>query len=107
MLTSILPTIENQLNFYGYTISMIMGNIGNIFIIIIFTRQRQNTCSIFLITSAIVNTLFVKHDLKGVLKCIGVKVRTPPRPPPPTYRDGHFSNPSLTVTDTAGTHYLP
>jgi hypothetical protein len=59
MSTSILPTIESQLNFYGYTISMIMGNIGNIFIIIIFTRQRQNTCSIYLITSAIVNNLFL------------------------------------------------
>jgi hypothetical protein len=34
---------------------------------------------------------FVKHDLKGVLKCIGVKIWTPPPP--------------LTVTDTVGTHH--
>jgi hypothetical protein len=30
-----------------------------------------------------------------------------PPPGPPTYRDGHFSNPSLTMTDTVGTHHLP
>jgi hypothetical protein len=27
-------------------------------------------------------------------------------PPSPTYCDGHFSDPSLTVTDTVGTHHL-
>ncbi len=42
----------------------------------------------------------MKHDLKGVLKCIGVKIWTPY----PTYRDGHFSNPSLIITDTVATH---
>jgi hypothetical protein len=31
---------------------------------------------------------FVKHDLKGVLKCIRVKIWT--LPPPPTDRDRHY-----------------
>jgi hypothetical protein len=30
-----------------------------------------------------IRLFFVKHDLKGVLKCIGVKVWTYPPPPPP------------------------
>jgi hypothetical protein len=51
---------------------------------------------------------FVKHDIKGVLKRIGVKIWThhPLPPPPPTYCDQHFSRPSLTVTDILVTHHL-
>jgi hypothetical protein len=43
---------------------------------------------------------FVKYELKGVLKCIGVKICIPP-----TYCDEHRRNPSLTVTDSLGTHH--
>jgi hypothetical protein len=32
---------------------------------------------------------FVKHDLKGVLKCIGVEICTHDPSPPPTDRDRH------------------
>ncbi|CAF1203792.1 unnamed protein product [Rotaria sp. Silwood1] len=59
MSTSILSTIQSQLNFYCYLIPMILGNVGNIFIIILFTRQRKNACSIYLISSAIVNNIYL------------------------------------------------
>ncbi|CAF4084993.1 unnamed protein product [Adineta steineri] len=57
MSTAILSTILNQLNYYTYTTIMVLGNIGNIFIIILFTRQRQIACSIYIISSTIINSL--------------------------------------------------
>ena len=58
MSSSVLPTIQVQLNRYGYSIFMVLGNIGNTFIAIIFSQQRQNACSIYLLTSAIVNMVY-------------------------------------------------
>jgi hypothetical protein len=38
---------------------MILGNIGNVFILIIFSRQRQNPCAIYLMSSSIVNSVYL------------------------------------------------
>ena len=62
MSSSTLTTIQNQLNLYGYSIFMILGNIGNVFIVIIFSRQRQNACSIYLISSAVVNIVYLTFN---------------------------------------------
>jgi hypothetical protein len=42
-------SIQHQLNLYGYTIFMVLGNIGNLFIVLIFSRQHQNACSIYIL----------------------------------------------------------
>jgi hypothetical protein len=62
MSSTILDTIQTQLNLYGYSLFMILGNAGNAFIVIIFYRQRQNACSIYLLSSAIVNILYLTID---------------------------------------------
>jgi hypothetical protein len=62
MSSSTLTTIQNQLNFYGYLIFMILGNIGNLFILFIFNRQRQSACSIYLICSAVMNIIFLTFN---------------------------------------------
>ena len=59
MSSSTLTTIQTQLNLYGYPIFLILGNIGNVFIVILFSRQRQNPCAIYLISSAIVNNVYL------------------------------------------------
>jgi hypothetical protein len=59
MSSSTLTTIENQLTLYGYSISMILGNIGNVFILIIFSRQRQTACAIYLISAAVMNSVYL------------------------------------------------
>jgi hypothetical protein len=59
MPSSTLTTIQTQLTLYGYSIFMILGNIGNIFIVILFHRQRQSPCSIYLISSAIMNIVYL------------------------------------------------
>jgi hypothetical protein len=59
MSSSTLTTIQTELNLYGYPILMILGNIGNVFILIIFSRQRQNPCAIYLMSSSIVNSVYL------------------------------------------------
>ncbi|CAF3411144.1 unnamed protein product [Rotaria sp. Silwood2] len=62
MSTPILPIIQNQLNLYGYPIFLVLGNIGNIFIVIIFGQQRVNACSTYLISSAIANSFYLTFN---------------------------------------------
>ena len=59
MASSTLTAIQNQFNLYGNAIFAVVGNIGNIFIIIIFRRQHTTACSIYLISSAVVNFIFL------------------------------------------------
>lgn len=59
MAAPMLTTIQNQINFYGYTIVLIFGSIGNVFILILFNRQRHNACSIYLVNSAMTNLLYL------------------------------------------------
>jgi hypothetical protein len=59
MSSTSLTTIQTQLNLYGYSLFMVLGNVGNAFIVILFSQQRQNACSIYLLSSVIVNTLYL------------------------------------------------
>jgi hypothetical protein len=59
MSSSILTTIQTQVNLYGYSISMILGNIGNVFIVILFNRHQKSACSIYLISGAFVNNIYL------------------------------------------------
>ncbi|CAF0791576.1 unnamed protein product [Adineta steineri] len=54
-----LTAIQTQLNFYANPTVAILGGIGNIFVTIIFTRQHQNACSMYLVTAAIFNTFYL------------------------------------------------
>jgi hypothetical protein len=71
MSSTILATAQSQLILYGYSLFMIFGNIGNAFIVIIFSRQRQNACSIYLLSSAIVNILYLTFN--GFIQIFPVK----------------------------------
>jgi hypothetical protein len=59
MSSSTLTTIENVLTLYGNPIFLTLGNIGNIFIVIIFSRQHQSACAIYLTSSGIMNSLYL------------------------------------------------
>ena len=63
MSSSVLTTIQAQLNLYQHPTFLIVGNIGNVFIVILFSRQRQNACAIYLMSSAIVNNLFLTFNI--------------------------------------------
>ena len=38
---------------------MILGNIGNVFIVILFRRHQQNTCLIYLISAAVASNIYL------------------------------------------------
>jgi hypothetical protein len=59
MSSSTLTTIQNQFNLYGYSIFIILGNVGNLFIMKLFSRQLQSACSIYLFSLAIINDLYL------------------------------------------------
>lgn len=59
MSSSTLTTIQNQLNLYGHPIFMFVGNIGNLLIVMVFSQHRKTTCSIYLISSAVVNFILL------------------------------------------------
>jgi hypothetical protein len=68
MSSSTLGTIQTVLTLYGNTIFMILGNIGNVFIVMIFSRQRENPCAIYLISSAVLNSVYLTFaDITGIL----------------------------------------
>jgi hypothetical protein len=62
MSASTLTNFENGLTVYGYAISMILGNIGNVFIVMIFHRQRHSACAIYLICAAVMNNIYLTYD---------------------------------------------
>ncbi len=62
MSTSILITIQNQISLYGYLIVMILGDIGNLFSVLIFSQYRRNACAIYLIALALINSVFLTYN---------------------------------------------
>jgi len=57
-----LTTIQNSLNYYGYPLILTLGNIGNLFIFIIFSRQQHNACSFYVLSLAIVNNIYLTFN---------------------------------------------
>ncbi len=41
---------------------MILGNIGNIFIVMFFSQHRQNACSIYILCLAIINDIYLTYN---------------------------------------------
>jgi hypothetical protein len=62
MSTSILQTIQNQGTRYVNPTVMVLGDIGNVFTVIIFTQYRRNPCAIYLIALAIINSVFLTYN---------------------------------------------
>ncbi|CAF1182316.1 unnamed protein product [Adineta steineri] len=54
-----LTAIQTQINFYANPAVAILGGIGNIFVIIIFSQQHRNACFLYLVTAAIFNTIYL------------------------------------------------
>ncbi|CAF1019114.1 unnamed protein product [Adineta steineri] len=64
MTVTILPFIQTQITRYGMSALMILGNIGNILIIILFYQRRKNSCAMYLLCVALLNS--------ASLTCTGV-----------------------------------
>jgi hypothetical protein len=62
---SSLPIIQEYLTRYGMGIYLILGNIGNLFNIIIFCqpRHRKNSCSLYLLMASIMNIFIINFGV--------------------------------------------
>ena len=54
-----LNAIQTQINTHGYIVPLIFGSIGNVFVLILFSRQRRNACSIYITGSTAGNLLYL------------------------------------------------
>ncbi|CAF4149804.1 unnamed protein product, partial [Adineta steineri] len=57
MTSATLAFIQNQLNYYGFIIVLIFGVFGNVCIVILFSKRRQNSCSLYLLCGAVMNSV--------------------------------------------------
>jgi len=66
MSTTILYAITQQLCYYGISILLITGNIGNLFFVLTLGRslkQHSNSCSIYLLFASIANWFVIDTAL--------------------------------------------
>lgn len=66
MSISILYDIRRQLGHYGIPVLLVLGNIGNLFIVLILGRtlkQQANSCVLYLLCAAIANWLAIDTAL--------------------------------------------
>jgi hypothetical protein len=67
MATSSLTFVQNQIVYYGTTTLLILGNIGNVCIVLIFSRNRRNACSMYLIAAAVMNIASLSFNIPNYL----------------------------------------
>jgi hypothetical protein len=59
MAASSLTFVQNQIIYYGATTLLVLSSIGNACIVLIFSRNRRNPCSMYLIAAAVMNTVIL------------------------------------------------
>lgn len=57
-----LVYLRSVILYHTYPTFMSIGYIGHVFNILVFSRQRQNACSIFLLSSAVINILYLSFN---------------------------------------------
>ncbi|CAF1431298.1 unnamed protein product [Adineta ricciae] len=63
MSTTILSYIQLQIIRYATPIILILGNLGNICIIISFSRRRQSSCAMYLLFNALFNSFYLTFNV--------------------------------------------
>ena len=60
---SLLPYVQTQLTRYGMTAILILGNIGNLLVALLFSKHRKNACSMYLLCTAVMNNVFLLSNI--------------------------------------------
>ncbi len=63
MSSSLLPMLQAQAALYGMTTLMVLWITSNAFIIILFFKNRQNPCSLCLLSTAIFNIIVLGYNV--------------------------------------------
>jgi hypothetical protein len=63
MSSSLLPFVQVQLTRFGLPTVLILGNIGNGFIVLLFSKHRKNACSMYLLSGAVMNIVYLTYNI--------------------------------------------
>lgn len=77
MPASIYGYLQRQLNRYVVPTIIILGDIGNIFVVILFNRRRKNSCSTYILWSAIMNSIAITFNIVYTLYIVNNGDPTP------------------------------
>jgi hypothetical protein len=70
MSTTLLPIIQAELNRYGLSIIFILGIISNSLIILIFSKHRRKSCSMYLLWASVINNMYLTFAIPSTLYTI-------------------------------------
>jgi hypothetical protein len=59
----VFPFLQLQVNRYVIPSIIILGDIGNIFIVILFNRRRKNSCSTYILWAAVMNSIAITFNV--------------------------------------------
>jgi ABC-type Fe3+-siderophore transport system permease subunit len=72
MSSSIFSLLQIDINYYVIPTITILGEIGNIFIVILFSRRRrQNSCATFLLWAAVMNNVTITFSTIYIISIVG------------------------------------
>jgi hypothetical protein len=63
MSSSIFSFLQLQVNRYVIPTIIIFGDIGNLFIVILFSRRRKNSCSMYILWAAVMNSAAITFNM--------------------------------------------
>lgn len=63
MSIAFLPMIQTYIVQYGMGIILVLGNIGNTFVILLFYQRRGTPCSIYLCSAALINIIYLTFNI--------------------------------------------
>jgi hypothetical protein len=63
MSAAVLPFVQAQLTYYGATTVLVLGVIGNAFVVLLFSRKNPNACSMYLICASVMNIMSLTYSI--------------------------------------------
>ncbi|CAF2081706.1 unnamed protein product [Rotaria magnacalcarata] len=60
---SFISAIQSVIVCYGIGFLLVLGDIGNSFVILIFYRHRKSACSVYLSSAAIINMIYLSFNI--------------------------------------------
>lgn len=63
MSAAVLPFIQAQLTYYGGTTALVLGVIGNALVVLLFSKNHRNACSMCLMWASVMNICSLSYSI--------------------------------------------
>lgn len=67
MSVGFLSILQPYINLYGMGILLILGDIGNILVILLFRQHRKTACSVYLSSAALINIVYLTFNISIII----------------------------------------